>query len=536
MLPCAEHEPRDETGHDRGADAVRLGAVTAGQQIEIGRDAGSDDRNEDAGTRGPITGTERRGRYQRSQRVPYGRRHRGILYFAPMTYVLDTPEVETAAVLPGIDVPADVKPRWNLATRVAFRFFAIYFAFYILLTQMFNALFNFPGPSSWSPEGLWTITTAVTWVANRVLNFPPLFQGVSGSGDKPYDYAFAFTFLMIAAALTAIWSVADRRRPAYPGLHKWYRLFLRWGLGSTMLVYGAIKMLPSQMPFPSLTRLLEPYGHFSLMGVLWAQIGASPPFEVFIGSMEVLCAILLFIPGLTTAGAILTLITMSNVFLVNMTYDVPVKLFSFHLILMSLMLLAPDMRRLWRVMVLRKAVDAAPEPPLTRNRRVRMALVAVQLAFAGWLVYANFSSVVQGRRTFGATAPKPALYGIWEIERMTIDGVERAPLVTDYDRWRRLVIQNTRGMTFQRMDETFMGLSARYEDGDRTIVITDGNPQGGRELGRFAVTRPAPDRLVLDGRMRNRAYRFETRLFDHTQLRLLKSPSFRWMQDLPFNR
>ena len=453
-----------------------------------------------------------------------------------MTYVLETPEVETPAVLPRVDAPADVRPRWNLATRIAFRFFAIYFAFYILLTQMFNALFNFPGPAGWSPEGLWTVQTAVTWVANSVLNFPPLFAGPSGSGDKPYDYAFVATFLAIAAALTLVWSVADRRRPSYPGLHKWYRLFLRWGLGATMLVYGAIKMLPSQMPFPSLTRLLEPYGHFSLMGVLWAQIGASPPFEVFIGTMEVLCAILLFIPGLTTVGAMLTLITMSNVFLVNMTYDVPVKLFSFHLILMSLMLLAPDMRRLSRVVLLRKAVEAAPEPPLARSRRLRMALVAVQIAFAGWLVYANFSSVVQGRSTFGATAPKPGLYGIWTIERMTIDGIERAPLVTDYDRWRRVVIQNTRGLTFQRMDDTFAPFPARYEEGDRAIVITEGNQAGAREVGRFAVTRPAPDRLVLDGRLRNRAYRFETRLVDHTQMRLLSSPRFRWMQDLPFNR
>lgn len=448
-----------------------------------------------------------------------------------MTYVHDAvdaaPAPDTAA--PQVETaPA----RWNLATRIAFRFFALYFGFYILLTQMFNSLV----PMSWAPnpEASWTVRTVVTWVAANVLGFPPLYQGPSGSGDKPYDYAFVFTFLVIAAAFTAIWSIADRRRPAYPGLHKWYRVFLRWGLGATMLVYGTIKAIPTQMPYPSLSRLLEPYGHFSLMGVVWAQIGASPAYQIFIGTMEVICALLLFIPGLTTVGAMLTLITSVQIFVVNMTYDVPVKLFSFHLILMSLMLLAPDMKRLARVMF-RRGVDAAPEPPLIRNRRGRQAFVAAQLLFGGWLVYSGFSGVMESRRTFGADAPKPALYGIWEIERMTIDGVERAPLTTDYERWRRIVIQTASQIRFQRMDDTFQTFAATFDEAAGRITFKRGQPPHQTDIGGFTFERPSPDRLIVDGTLQNRRLRLESRLVDHTQFQLWKS-GFRWMQDLPFNR
>ena len=42
-----------------------------------------------------------------------------------------------------------------------------------------------------------------------------------------------------------------------------------------MVSYGMVKAIPLQMPSPSLTRLLEPYGNFSPMGVLWASVGAS---------------------------------------------------------------------------------------------------------------------------------------------------------------------------------------------------------------------------------------------------------------------
>ena len=50
---------------------------------------------------------------------------------------------------------------------------------------------------------------------------------------------------------------------------------------------------------------------------------------------------LLFIPR-PAAGRAGRLAATMQIFTLNMTYDVPVKLFSFHLILMSLFLLAPD--------------------------------------------------------------------------------------------------------------------------------------------------------------------------------------------------
>ena len=52
--------------------------------------------------------------------------------------------------------------------------------------------------------------------------------------------------------------------------------------------------------------------------------------------------ILLFVLSLTTLGALVGLAATLQVFVLNMAYDVPVKLFSFHLILMTLVLLAPD--------------------------------------------------------------------------------------------------------------------------------------------------------------------------------------------------
>ena len=120
----------------------------------------------------------------------------------------------------------------------------------------------------------------------------------TGSGDKIIDWAHAFCLLVFAAAGTAAWSALDRRRPHYERLHRWFTIFLRFSVASTMVGYGMVKAFPLQMPAPSLQRLVEPYGDFSPMGVLWFSIGASFPYERFAGCMELLGAVLLFIPSL----------------------------------------------------------------------------------------------------------------------------------------------------------------------------------------------------------------------------------------------
>ena len=89
------------------------------------------------------------------------------------------------------------------------------------------------------------------------------------------------------------------------------------------------------MSQPSLTRLLEPYGDSSPMGLLWTFMGASKGYSIFCGGVEMLAAILLFVPGCATLGALVAMGAMANVFMLNMCYDVPVKQYSFHLLLWS---------------------------------------------------------------------------------------------------------------------------------------------------------------------------------------------------------
>lgn len=407
-----------------------------------------------------------------------------------------------------IETVADAAPaaidrptvRWTAATRIAFRFCFLYFGLYVVTTQMLQGIIVIP---NWGFPPLETVPpfrNVIQWTALHVFSVTQTIVIIrSGSGDKIANWVAAFVLIVVAASGAAVWSAVDRKRSGYPSLDRWFRVFTRFALGSTMLSYGMVKVFPLQMSYPSLTRLLEPFGNFSPMGVLWYSVGASPGWERFAGFMELAAAVLLFVPWLSRLGAIVCVADAVQIFTLNMTYDVPVKLFSFHLILMSLFLLAPDMKRLVEAVV--------------RRRAGHPALIAAQLVFAVYFISISAYSAHTGWHTFGGGAPKPPFYGVWNVDRMFVDGIERAPLVTDYGRVRRVVIQSATALSLQRMDETFSGYPVKT----------------------FTLQRTDPDHLRVSGSLDGHSVDMRTSLVDRSTF-LLVSRGFNWIQEYPLNR
>jgi hypothetical protein len=431
--------------------------------------------------------------------------------------------------LPQTDAPV----RWRLATRIAFRWTVVYFTLYVCFTQMLSGLIVLP-VGGVPPLGvLPPMRNLVQFVASDVFRISQPLVLFSGSGDKTYDWVQAFSLIVLATLGTAVWSILDRRRGHYTTTLAWFRLFLRFALGSTMVSYGMVKVIPLQMPAPSLARLLEPYGHFSPMGVLWASIGASTSYEIFAGATELLAGVLLFIPRLTTLGSIVCAAVVTQVFVLNMTYDVPVKLFSFHLLLMSLVLLAPDLKRVVAVLVFNRGAGPSTEAPLARRAGWARALAVAQIVFGLYLVGMNIKSGSESWTRYGGGAPKSALYGIWDVELMSIDGQIRSPLLTDYGRWRRLAFQSPTSVSFHRMDDTVARFGAAIDPGANKLTLSKANDKAWNAA--FTFTRPTPDRLTLDGTMDGRAVRMELTRLDHTKFQLLNR-RFSWVQEYPFNR
>jgi uncharacterized membrane protein YphA (DoxX/SURF4 family) len=421
---------------------------------------------------------------------------------------------------------------WTVTTRIAFRFCFVFFGLYCVSTQIITSLIaiptvDFPDPSSIPP---WH--QIITFTATHIFRHkdPLVFTG-SGSGDKTVDLVLLFCLLVFSLFATTLWSILDRRRTSYSVLHKWFVLCLRFALASQMLVYGFAKAVPLQMPFPGLFTLIEPFGSMSPMGILWSSVGASQHYEIAVGCLELLGGILLFIPRTATLGALISLADMSYVFLLNMTYDVPVKLLSFQLVLLSLFLLAPDFRRLLNFFLLNRTAEPSRRPPLFRTPRANHIALAVQAVFAVWLIAANIWGARIGWKQYGAGAPKPALYGIWDVEQFSTDGQPRPPLLTDNDRWRRIIFD--RFASIQQMNDVQTYYSPVIDTKKNTLALTQRRANNQKLNLTFA--RPAPDQLILDGDVNGHKTHIQLRLEDRNKF-LLVSRGFHWVQEYPYNR
>jgi uncharacterized membrane protein YphA (DoxX/SURF4 family) len=460
-------------------------------------------------------------------RLNHGNRARVIaMQRADMaTNIALSSEIEPHASIESAEPPT----HWSMVTRIAFRFAFVYFL-----------LDNFPFPlgvlpyTSY-PDEKWSAMwhAVVPWVGRRVLHLShPITIVESGSGDRTYDYVLALCFLVLATIAVLVWSILDRKTRAYPRLHQWFRLYIRLALGSTMLSYGAFKVIQAQFPSPTLTRLLEPYGESSPMGLLWTLMGASKGYNISAGAAEMLGGILLFVPQLATLGALISVGVISNIFALNMAYDTPVKLYSFHLLIMAVIVALPDTRRLANVFLFNRKADPAAPPALFKRKQLRYGILALQFVFGLYCVFATLHQSYAQKKSIEQSGQTP-LYGIWSVDEFTIDGQSRPPLLTDQDRWQRVIFQSTQLMWLQLMDGTRRSYSLTLDAAKKTLAIGKSDDKSWK--ADLVFQRLQPDELTLEGKFGGRQITAKLHRTDETKF-LLKSRGFHWINERPFNR
>jgi hypothetical protein len=240
---------------------------------------------------------------------------------------------------------------------------------------------------------------------------------------------------VIAAGVTVVWSLIDRKRPNYARLHEWLRIYLRFALAHTMIQYGAVKVIPNQFPPPSVDSLMGTYGESSPMHLVWTFMGASGAYTVFAGAGETLGGLLLTTRRTTLLGTLISFGVLAHIVALNFCYDIPVKLFSLQLLITALFLMAPDLPWLAGVLLLGRRVAPPVVTPLTRRKWLNCGLVCVRTVIVVAVVWISVSGAYRTRQQYIDVTPKSALSGCWDVDEFELDGQVRPPLTTDGDRW-----------------------------------------------------------------------------------------------------
>jgi hypothetical protein len=353
-----------------------------------------------------------------------------------------------------------------------------------------------------------------------------------GRGDSTYGNVLIFCYLILALAATAVWTLLDRRRANDARLHEGLRVYVRFALATVIIGYGAYKVIPEQFgtPFPS--DLLEPIGEGSPMHLLWTFMGASIPYVIFTGAAEMLGGLLLVARRTTLLGALVCIGVLSNVVMLNLSYDVPVKLYSSHLLLMAVFLAAPDLRRLASLFVWNRRVPPAEQRPLFASRQGNRAALVFRTVFILYVTVAALHESYENKLQFADVAARQRLYGAWEVEELTVDGAVRPLLATDETLWRRLVFDWPGAIGIQYAHETeIRDYELRLDPGPyRYALCCDPDWKAA-----ISFQQVGPDVLALEGIVDGKQIRGRFRRMDDSRFRLL-SRGFHWINEQPFNR
>lgn len=422
------------------------------------------------------------------------------------------------------DLPPDVQtteslrpgPAWGPVKKLLFRFAFAYLLLYIPSVHVGYLQIG---------------SSLVPWVGKHVFNVTLTNHG---GGDSAYGYVQAFCFLAISFAAALIWTLLDRRRRNYARLYEWLRVYVRFVLAVTMIGYGASKVFPSQFPAPTTDRLMQPYGDASPMGLLWTFMGASVPYSVFTGLGELAGGLLLTVRRTTLFGALVCIGVMSNVVMLNLGYDVPVKLFSAHLLLMAVFLATHDLRRLANVLVLNRPAEPEEIRPLFRRKwlaRTAAAFAAVFiLSMTGMRLYWSYKALEQ----YGSkAASRVPLHGMWNVEELLVDGKVRPPLVTDEKRWRRLFFNTPGRLAVQLMSDSHERYNLELDEKKRRLVLSKRDDPDWKTT--LVYRRPQPDVLFVAGPFDGHQFQARLRLTKPPEF-LLVTRGFHWINERAFNR
>jgi hypothetical protein len=424
----------------------------------------------------------------------------------------------------GLDVDTTA---WSPTRRILFRFAFVYLILYLLPFPLnyFGNLFTVqPYAAIWD--------AVVPWVGKHVFQ-TEITVRPNGSGDTTYNYVQVVCFAVIAGVATVLWTLLDRRRTQYARLHRALRIYVRFGLAYFMILYGAVKVIKSQFPDPGLDRLLQPIGDTSPMGLLWTFMGASTGYNIFAGGGELLGGLLLTMRHTTILGALVSIGVLANVFVLNMCYDVPVKLFSVHLLAMAVFIALPDLRRIADFFVFNRALAAVEYPPLLGRKWLDRGVCVVRTILVLIVVGLSLYVADQGRKQFAKRAEQSPLYGIWNVEDFELDGKSHPALVTDTGRWRRVIFDYPGVLALQLMSDSRERYLLKLDPDTKAMSLSRrDNPEWKSEL---QCKEGEPGVLTLEGKFDGRTLRAKLRRADAATFQLT-SRGFHWINEYPFNR
>jgi hypothetical protein len=250
-------------------------------------------------------------------------------------------------------------------------------------------------------------------------------------------------------------------------LHVIYLLAVYY-LSLMLLKYGLDKLFKHQFYLPEPNILYTPLGRLDKDILYWSSIGTSRFYNICIGSVEILSALLLIFRRTRMAGALLSIAVMAQVLMINLGFDISVKLYSSFLLFLSLFILSAYGRRLVSFFLGRNEVVPAITFPVLIHHPFWRAFIKCMLT--GFMLLESFLPYIRSKNFNDDAAARPYMHGAYAVQQFisgadTLSGVQ-SPV-------KRFFIHRNGYLVFQDQQDAMQDYKLDYDTGQYNYVITD---------------------------------------------------------------
>lgn len=350
-------------------------------------------------------------------------------------------------------------------SRIVFFWCALFVLLFIISFPF--TLAYIPNIPSWlSPffEGL------VRWSAATFFNIQQPYT-VELLSDSTGLYIHVFNLLVISFLVGIVLSFFNKNLNLVK-LKYWFNTVVAYYLSLQLFIYGLNKVFKWQFYLPEPNTLFTSVGETHLDLLFWSVMGASYPYTLFSGIIEVLPACLLLFKRTRLVGAIIAFAVMVNVVMINFSFDISVKVFSLFLLLLSLVLIVPYLKKLNRFFIQQKEVDLKKWEPEYSSPKKKNLYVSIKAIVVVLILFEVLSSYYKSANYNDDYAQRPLLHGAYETHRVIVNGDTIVPLLDNEQFIKRVFIHRKGYLITQTIKDKMQDFKLAYGE-DNTLQINN---------------------------------------------------------------
>lgn len=397
----------------------------------------------------------------------------------------------------------------------------VVFRFVFLLFTGFILLFNNGGYMLYSGFQQFLMYPAlekpVAWVGQHFFKIPGDIQLMNnGSGDTLFHNVLLIILLIISCIGTVIWSLAAKKETQYDRLNDVLRIAVRYYIAGMMIIYGVDKLFKTQFQYPDLFMLTTSLGDMTPKTLAWSFLGHSYLYNVFMGIAELSCVLLLF-RKTVSLGAVIAFMVSLNVMVVNYSFDVPVKMISTALVILSGFLLLNDLPKFYRLFFKGESISLQPTyvPLFTGKWKT------IRILLKGLFIISNLGIVLAEDISYKMELnQKHPMYGYYEADSLN------SSLSSPFD---KIIINNAQSVRIVKDDE-MQHLRMTTDSSEHSLQLI--SRVGSDTMFTFNFQYAPTGVLVLKKNDSQWKYK---RVYDNTSSFKLNQQPFEWISQYPRN-